>query len=146
EAADQCRQHQPDVLLIELMSEGINGLDVVRMIRKYCPNTRIIALTTCQDEDIIQAAIKAGVTSYLLKSASSVDLAAAIRDAYAGKSTLAREAAQALVKVAQRSSGANFQLTRREAEVLALMARGMRNAEIAEKLTVSRSTVKKHVS
>ena len=141
-----CRQTRPDILLIEPVHRNGDGVEIIRAIRRDCPETRVIALSDVCDEQTVQAAIQAGVTSYLLKNASSDELVNAIYDAYVGKSTLAREAAQALVNAAQRPSASSFNLTRRELEVLELMIHGLKNTEIASTLTVSRSTVKKHVS
>ncbi len=141
-----CQTLHPDILLIEPAGRDDKGIETIRTIRRDCPTTRIIALSDAYDEQHVQAAIQAGVTSYLLKHVSPNDLVNAIYDATIGKSTLAREAAQALVNAAQRPSTSRFHLTRRELEVLELMIHGMKNTEIADSLTVSRSTVKKHVS
>ncbi len=141
-----CRMLQPHILIIEPKMRGMNGIDGIRAIHQACPDMRIVALTNCVDGAVVQAAIQAGATSYLLKTSSSAELVTAIYDAYVGKTTLAREAAQALVEVAQQPPAEVFSLTRRERDVLALMSQGRKNTEIAEHLSVSRSTVKKHVS
>lgn len=145
EAPYLCRQTRPDILLIEPITRG-DGIEIIRAVHRDCPETRVIVLSDVCDEHTVQAAIQAGVTSYLLKHVSSDELVNAIYDAYVGKSTLAREAAQALVNASQRPSASSFNLTRRELEVLELMIHGLKNTEIADTLTVSRSTVKKHVS
>jgi NarL family two-component system response regulator LiaR len=124
----------------------MDGLAATRIIRQQKPSIRIIALTSYVSDELVQAALNAGVTSYLLKNVSIDVLAQAIHDAYNGKSTLAREATQALVDAAQRPQAPDFSLTPREWEVLRLMMDGMTNAEIAEHLVIGVSTVKKHVS
>jgi NarL family two-component system response regulator LiaR len=106
----------------------------------------VVALTSYQDEELVQAAVQAGATSYVLKNVSTEELAQIIRDAYHGKSTLSPEATQALIRLAKRTPHSNYGLTEREHEVLALMIKGMSNGEIADRLTISRFTVKKHVS
>lgn len=141
-----CVRLQPDIVIFELQAHGMNGVEFIHSVRAQCPNTRIMALTNCVDEQIIQAVIEAGVTSYLLKKTRPDALTQAIYDAYAGKSTLTPEATQALVHGAQRPAPRMAPLTRRERDVLALLMKGCKNTEIAESLTVSRSTVKKHVS
>lgn len=141
-----CLQTRPDILLIEPVDPHGDGLEMIRAVRRDCPKTRIIALSETCDEAAVQTAIRAGVTSYLLKTASPDELVNAIYDAAAGRSTLAREAAQALVMASQRPPTRHYPLTRRELEVLELMMLGLKNNDIAETLTVSRSTVKKHVS
>jgi NarL family two-component system response regulator LiaR len=112
----------------------------------------VVALTSFQEKDLVREALQAGAIGYLLKNVSAEDLAAAIREAHAGRSTLAPEAIQALIEMEARPALAEedlaeaFELTPREQEVLALLVEGLTNPEIAERLVVSRSTAKAHVS
>lgn len=145
EAVALCRQHQPDVVLMDLVMPGTDGAAATRAIRQICPRVQVIALTSFREENLVQGALQAGAISYLLKNVSADDLAEAIRDAYAGQSTLAPEATEALIHAAQRPQP-HYDLTLREQEVLALMAQGLSNPEIADRLFVSRSTAKFHVS
>ena len=117
-----------------------------RIIGERWPHMRVIALTNFQDVELVQGALQAGATSYLLKNVLAEDLADAIRAAYTGQPTLAPEATQALIQATTQPSKLGQDLTRREWEVLGLLVEGQSNAEIAERLVIGLSTVKFHVS
>ena len=138
----------PDVILMDLLMPKMDGVTTTRKILQKHPSIQIIALTSFQDQELIRDALQAGAIGYLLKNVSIDDLAAAIRAAYAGQSTLAPEAVQALLQVglAREETRIDYGLTAREMEVLELMVAGLNNREIAEKLFVSRATAKAHVS
>lgn len=144
-ALELCEREHPDVVLMDLVMPGMNGLETTRAIRERYPQTQIVALTSFPDEYLVQDALDAGAIGYLLKNASASELAGAIRAAHAGRSTLAPEVTEALVH-SSRPGEARPDLTPREREVLALMAEGMSNAEMSEQLVISLSTIKFHVS
>lgn len=146
EAIHLCEKHHPDVILMDLIMPGMDGAATTKAIRERWPNTQVIALTSFKEEDLVQSALQAGAIGYLLKNVSADELADAIRAAHAGRPTLAPEAAEALIQAAMHKPTIGEDLTEREQEILALMAEGMSNPEIAERLFVSRSTVKFHVS
>jgi len=146
EALQVCEQSQPDVILMDLVMPEMGGAEVTRAIRERCPQVQVIALTSFQDKELVREALEAGAISYLLKNVTADDLADAIRAAYAGKATLAPEAVQALVQTARQGPAPVYKLTRRERQVLSLMVEGLSNPEIAERLVVTRSTAKAHVS
>lgn len=146
EALQVCEQVQPDVILMDLVMPELGGAAATRLIRKRWPTVQVIALTSFKEKDLVRDALDAGAISYLLKNVSGSDLAEAIRAAYAGRSTLAPEAVEALVQPAPPASALGQDLTRRERQVLALLAKGLTNPEIAERLVISHSTVKVHVS
>ena len=141
-----CDETAPDVVLLDLVMPDMSGAEVISTILKKNPHIKIIALTNYKDEQLVHGALNAGAISYLLKNVSIDELAAAIRSAHAGRSILAPEAAQALVKAATRPPKPGHDLTNREHEILRLIVSGMNNREIADHLTISQSTVKNHVT
>jgi NarL family two-component system response regulator LiaR len=148
EAVRLCLRVQPDVVLMDLMMPYMDGVAATRQIRADNPHVQVIALTSFKEEETVQEALRAGAIGYLLKNVSADQLADAIRAAHAGRPTLAPEATHALIHSATfgRTPPPGHDLTEREREVLALMVIGLNNAQIAEQLVVSRSTVKFHVS
>jgi NarL family two-component system response regulator LiaR len=152
EALQLCQELQPDVVLMDLVMPEMSGAEATQLILDQCPSTQVIALTSFQEKELVREALQAGAISYLLKNVSAENLAAAIREAHSGRSTLAPEAIQALIQADVpapffgQEPVEDFGLTPREREVLALMVEGLNNPEIAERLVVSRSTAKAHVS
>jgi NarL family two-component system response regulator LiaR len=146
EALRVCETIRPDVILMDLVMPRMDGPTAIRVVRKQWPGIRVIALTSFQDRDLVQQALQAGAISYLLKNVSIDELAQAIRAALAGQSTLAPEATQALIQAASQGPPPVDDLTPREHEVLELMVEGLTNPEIAQRLMVSASTARAHVS
>src|SRR5512133_1324275 len=136
---------KPDVILMDLMMPVMDGVTATGAIKKQNPSIQIIALTSFQEDELVRNAMKAGAVGYLMKNVTARELAAAIQAAKQGKITLSSEAAQALVRATQQAQETGS-LTEREREVLKLMVEGLNNAEIAERLVVSLSTVKYHIS
>ena len=147
EAIELCEQLSPQVVLMDVTMPEMDGVTATRAIKQKLPEIQIIVLTSFPEKTLVQDALSAGAISYLLKNVSGDDLSAAIRSAAAGRSTLAQEAIQALVKPpAPVEPVPSPALTAREREVLALLVKGLNNNEIAERLCVSHATAKAHVS
>jgi NarL family two-component system response regulator LiaR len=150
EAVRLCDECSPDVVLMDLVMPDMDGADATVEILRRHPATKVLALTSFSDDELIEAALKAGAIGYLMKNISGDQLAAAIRAAHAGRPTLAPEAAAVLMHAVtgpgRTADAVGGDLTTRERQVLALVAEGLTNAEIAERLVLSLSTIKTHVS
>jgi two-component system, NarL family, response regulator LiaR len=146
EALRVCQEKEIDVVLMDLVMPEMDGASATQAIKEAFPHIQVIALTSFREEELVQGVLRAGAISYLLKNVSADKLAEAIRAAHQGRATLAPEATQVLIQAATKPGRPNYDLTPRESEVLTLMSRGMSNPQIANKLVVSQSTVKFHVS
>ena len=140
EAVAAYERHRPDVVLLDLRMPVMEGVEVVRRIRQFDPQARVIVLTTYDTDDEIARALKAGAKAYVLKDISADDLVSCIRTVLAGKTYLAPAAAAKLAEGVTR-----VQLTPREMTTLRLMADGKANKEIANELRISERTVKTHL-
>ncbi len=147
EAVRLCQRLEPDVVLMDLKMPMMDGATATGQIREKFPHIQVLALTSFKEKELVEGALQAGAIGYLLKDISADELANAVRAAAEGKPTLSPEAAQVLIEATRfPADKIGFDLTDREREVLALMVEGLNNNQIAEKLIVSVSTAKFHVS
>jgi NarL family two-component system response regulator LiaR len=136
---------RPDVVVVDMVMPARDGLKAVQALRPLLPHTRFVALSCSLDGAAARAALDAGVTGYLLKTATPHELVQAIHAAYEGRRAVAPEVARAIAS-SERSSPLGGDLTRRERDLLALMACGLANQEISQRLDIGLPTVKFHVT
>lgn len=151
EAIPLCESLAPDIVLMDLLMPGMGGVEATRRVKAISPHTQVIVLTSYHEDEHVVPAIRAGALSYLLKDAAPGEIAAAIRKAAVGEVTLSPAiAAQMMKAVTGERKAAEATppspLTARELEVIRLIADGLSNTEIAERLFLSEKTVKSHVS
>ncbi|MET1007416.1 MAG: response regulator transcription factor [Propionibacteriaceae bacterium] len=156
EAVEAAREHQPDVVLMDLRMPGLDGAAATAVLTAELPAVAVLVLTTYEDDESIGRALRAGARGYLTKDASRHDVAAAIRSVARGQSTFdATVTARLIAGLAAPDSRGEptagtaasiGSLTHRERDVLRLIGAGLNNAEIAEHLFVSTSTVKTHIN
>jgi NarL family two-component system response regulator LiaR len=150
EAIRLAREHVPDVVLMDLVMPGMDGVEATRKVKDISPRTQIIVLTSYHQDEHVFPALQAGAISYLLKDVRAGELTEAIRRAAQGEATLHPRVAARVIK---QFRGEDLDkrnpfttLTEREMEVLKLIAKGYTNSKIAEQLVISLGTVKGHVS
>ena len=146
EALNLCHKKKPDVILMDLMMPEMDGIAATQAILAKYPDIKVIAMTSFEDEELVQGVLAAGAISYLLKNITSDELAKAIKDAVSGRSTLSPEAATALIHATRSARQPAYDLTEREMEVLNLVVQGQSNQQIADAMVISIATVKAHIS
>ncbi len=148
EAVRLAESLKPDVILMDLVMPGVNGVDAIRKIKAQEPAARILVLTSFGTDDKVFPALKAGALGYLLKDSNPQELIEAIRLVQQGESWLHPAVARIVLNELMHTTepSASEQLTERETDVLKLLAHGLSNRDIAERLVISEATVRTHVS
>jgi NarL family two-component system response regulator LiaR len=149
EAVEKARSLQPDVILMDLVMPRMGGIDAISQIKQEDPDAHILVLTSFDEDDKVFPAIRGGALGYLLKDSSAWDVLQAIRDVGRGEPTMHPSIARKLMRELQRPPDLPLTeepLTERELEVVGLVAQGLSNQEIADRLVLSERTVRTHVS
>ena len=159
EALDQCKEKNPDILILDINMQNIDSLEAIRLLHEENNNIKVIILTAIEDDDYIFKFIREGATAYLLKDTTPQEMLKTIRAAYYGESLIQAKVMKKILnefcKLSEQkekkvqpitNSKALDSLTEREKEVLSLIAKGMNNKEIASSLVISEATVKTHVA
>jgi NarL family two-component system response regulator LiaR len=150
EAVRLATEHAPDVALVDLIMPGMDGVETTRRLTARSPRTNVVVLTSYHDDEHVFPAIRAGALSYILKEVGPDELADAVRKAAVGEAVLHPQVAARVVRElhgARRDEPNAFHaLSERELEVLKLIAEGLSNAEISNRLFISEKTTKSHVS
>jgi len=154
QAVARVEELAPDVVLMDVRMPRMGGIDATRVIRQLFPTTRIIVLTVSDEEDDLYGAVKAGANGYLLKEVSIEEVADAVRAVYGGQSLISPSLASKLLNefegrigtIKEAVLGSGPRLSEREVEILKMIALGMGNHDVAERMGVSESTVRNHVA
>jgi len=146
EAFEMCEKYKPDIVLMDLIMPEVNGIEATNKILKNWSSIKVVILTSFIDKKLIEDSLKAGAISYVLKNTSGNNLVETIRDADNGKSRLSSEASDFLISNLKNPKVTKYQLTNQERNILAFLVDGLSNKKISQKLVLSLSTVKFHVS
>lgn len=146
EALLLCLEHQPDIVLMDIMMPVMDGLETTQRLHQQFSDIKILVLSNFYDDEIVRDLLKEGAVGYILKTALARDLVNTIRIIYLGSTVLSGEIAQLVLHPTELKPQRDFGLTQRELEVLKLVAEGLNNGEIAQKLIISPSTVKFHIT
>jgi NarL family two-component system response regulator LiaR len=144
EALQLCEFYQPDIVLMDVVMPVMDGIKATKLLQERFPMVKVLVLSSFQDHESVYAMLQNGAVGYLTKSTLSEDLVATILATFQGKMVFSSEVGAQLVSPPQPS--VNFNLTDRELEVLVLLAEGLTNQQSAQKLSISQSTLKFHMS
>ncbi len=150
QAVDLAGQLQPDVVLMDVTMPELDGVEATRRIHAEYPDIRIIMLTMHSDQEVLASAIRAGASGYLVKDCSTEEIADAVRSAVAGETSLSPQLAASMLdevrRLDQPADDEHRVVTKREEQVLQLIADGCSTPEVAERLYISQKTVKNHLA
>lgn len=145
EAVALCKEHKPDIVLMDVVMPVMDGVEATRKIREENPDIKVLALSSFQDNDSVKSMLNNGAAGYILKDTSVDELEMIIRTVYQGNSVVASQLMQQVLETAQAPHEADFGLSPRELQILKLISGGMSYGQVADQLTISTSTVKFHV-
>jgi DNA-binding NarL/FixJ family response regulator len=150
EAVRLAEELQPEVILMDVTMPEMDGVEACRIVRSEMPEIRVVMLTMHADQDVLASAIRAGASGYLVKDCSTEEIASAVRMAVSGETVLSPQLAASMLnevrKLDEKADDDSRVITRREEEVLQLIADGCSTPEVAERLFISQKTVKNHLA
>ncbi len=146
EAIRLCEEFHPDLILMDVVMPGVDGVAATRTIREKFPDVRILVLSSFQDDESVRSMLESGASGYVLKGELTSGLINTIRATYQGEAVFSAEVAEHLLHPDQAVAPQRFHLSDREMEVLRLMGKGLNNNQIAHELTISQTTVKFHIA
>jgi len=144
EAIALCEQYQPDIALMDVVMPVMDGIEATKVLHEHLPDIKILVLSSFQDHESVYAMLRNGAVGYITKDSLAEDLAETIRATFQGKMVFSSEVGAHLVSSPQ--PAVNFHLTDRELQVLVLLAEGLTNQQTAQKLSISQSTLKFHMT
>jgi DNA-binding NarL/FixJ family response regulator len=142
----QVEDRLPDVVMMDLLMPNLDGIEATRIIRDRHPTVRVVAMTSFSETERVNSALSAGAAGYLLKDADATEVGHAVRAAYAGEVHLDPVVARSLTRTLTNAGADNTRLTSRERDILVLVAQGLNNQDIADRLIISERTARSHVS
>jgi two-component system, NarL family, response regulator LiaR len=147
-AVERAMELKPDIILMDLVMDEMDGIEATQRITELWPEAKIIVVTSFLDDEKVYPALEAGASSYMLKTSKASDIAQAVRDTFHGKSVLEPEVTGKMMSKMRKKQTRELheELTSRETEILMLMTKGKTNQEIADELFIALKTVKVHVS
>ena len=149
EALLLCKEHKPDIVLMDIVMPIMNGMEATQNLRQEYPKIKVLVLSSFQDNESVHGMLERGAVGYILKNAIARDLINTIRTIHSGNTVLSNEVAEVALQKANSKRVArsrDFGLTQRELEILRLMAQGLNNDGISQQFVISRSTVKFHIT
>lgn len=146
EAIEKANKLKPDIILMDIRMPGIDGIEATKIIKSNNPSIQIIAISVYEEDELVIQMFQAGAVGYILKDISLENLVKAIKNVYRGNAIINPRISRKLVRMLTEDKNTDTVLTPREVEILRELARGKSNKEIGEKLYISESTVKTHIS